>query len=168
VNVGAGDINGDGDDDVITGTGYGGLALVNVFDGQSGQLRRNFFAFSSTFLGGVVVSAGDLEGDGHADIVVGVDYGAAGNVRVFSGADGSLRGEFVTQYLRGVTLTTMDFDGDGKADILASHQFSMNREGGVVYKGTTLTGLASWGDFSDDGLGADEFSGAFIAGWSGP
>src|SRR5919202_1074403 len=75
VYVGAGDINGDGADDIITGAGAGGGPHVEVFDGRSGAILRSFFAYAAGFTGGVRVAGGDVNGDGTPDILTGAGPG---------------------------------------------------------------------------------------------
>ena len=53
--------------DVITGAGEGGGAHVRVFNGRSGVELQGFFPAAST--SGVRVAAGDVNGDGRADII---------------------------------------------------------------------------------------------------
>src|SRR5207244_1471724 len=60
VRVAAGDVNGDGTDDIITGAGPGGGPHVKVFSGVDGSLLLSFFAYDARFSGGVFVAAGDL------------------------------------------------------------------------------------------------------------
>jgi hypothetical protein len=86
VRVATGDVTGDGVDDVITAPGYGGGPLVKVFDGQTGTELRRFMAYHHTFRGGVYVAAGDVNGDGHADIITGAGEFGGPHVRVFNGA----------------------------------------------------------------------------------
>jgi len=71
VHVALGDVNGDGFADIITGAGAGGGPHVKVFDGITGDEIASFFAYDLTFTGGVFVAAGDVTGDGKADIVTG-------------------------------------------------------------------------------------------------
>src|SRR5205814_1435174 len=89
VYVAAGDVNGDGFPDVITGAGTGGGPHVKVFDGLTGAVIYSFFAYDAAFRGGVTVAAGDVDGDGHADIITGAGPGGGPHVEVFSGATGA-------------------------------------------------------------------------------
>src|SRR5262249_25632237 len=59
------------------------------YDGKTFQLIRQFFAYDPNFTGGVFVAAGDVNGDGFADIICGADAGGGPDVAVFSGQDGS-------------------------------------------------------------------------------
>jgi hypothetical protein len=83
--VGGGDINGDGFADIITGAGPGAGPHVKVFDGRTGSELHSFFAYAPTFSGGVFVAAGDVDGDGRAEIITGPGSGSVPQVRVFDG-----------------------------------------------------------------------------------
>lgn len=85
--VASGDIDGDGFADIITGTDDGAAGHVKVFDGQTGSELRSFLPYG-TFAGGVRVAAGDLNGDGWADIVTGAGPGGGPHVKVFDGQSG--------------------------------------------------------------------------------
>lgn len=91
--VAAADLDGDGVAEIVTGPGQGGGPHVRVFR-LDGTDRYGFFAYAPAFSGGVRVAAGDLNGDGKADIVAAPGPGAAPQVRVFK-ADGATLTRFL-------------------------------------------------------------------------
>jgi hypothetical protein len=121
VRVAVGDVNGDGTPDIITAPGAGGGPNVKVFDGKTGALIRSFMAYNPAFTGGVYVAAGDVNGDGIADIIVGAGAGGGPNVRVFDGKTGAMIASFFAfnpAFTGGVRVAAGDFNQDGLADIV--------------------------------------------------
>jgi hypothetical protein len=86
VSLAAADLTGDGAADIIVGAGYRGAPRVRVFDGASGGLLQDFFAFDPSSRGGVSVAATDATGDGVPEIVTGAGPGGGSLVRVFDAA----------------------------------------------------------------------------------
>jgi FG-GAP-like repeat/FG-GAP repeat len=118
--VAAGDVNGDGKADIITGADAGGGPHVRVFDGATRKIITEFFAFDAAFHGGVRVAAGDVNGDGKADIICAAGPGGGPHVKVFDGTNGKLIREFFAfdaSFHGGVFVSAADVNGDGKVDI---------------------------------------------------
>lgn len=95
----SGDVNGDGVADIITaqGPGVGSGSEIRIYDGAAARfasqalLISDFFAYSNVpgagqapgFAGGVFVAAGDLNGDGLAEVIVSPGAGASGHIKIF-------------------------------------------------------------------------------------
>ena len=136
VSITLGDVNGDGVVDVIAGAGPGGGPHVRVFSGVDLAELASFFAYDPVFAGGVQVAAGDVDGDGRADIITGAGPGGGPHVQVFSGAAVTRFGFFSPYdaafyesvlasffaydpfFLGGVHVAAGDVNGDGRADII--------------------------------------------------
>ncbi len=121
VRVALGDLTGDGVPEIVTAPGPGAPPLVKVFDGASGVELGGFLAYDPAFQGGVFVAAGDLTGDGHADLVTGAGPGGPPHVKVFSGAGGDLLASFFAYdpaFQGGVRVAVTDVTGDGVVDLL--------------------------------------------------
>ena len=112
--VAAGDLNRDGLADIVVGAGAGGGPLVRTFDGKSGKLVQEFFAFNPEVLSGIQVAVGDYGNDGRADIVVGLGADGGSQVRIFDGKSLEVLADFYAfdkDFTGGVTLATGRFDG---------------------------------------------------------
>lgn len=83
VNVAAGDFDGNGKDEIITGAGRGGGPQVRVFS-SDGTVLGQFFAYDKAFRGGVDITAGDINADGIDEIVTGAGPGGGPHVRIFA------------------------------------------------------------------------------------
>ncbi|MFO0848156.1 MAG: FG-GAP-like repeat-containing protein [Gemmataceae bacterium] len=119
VYVATGDVNGDGKEEILTGTGVGGGPLVRVFDG-TGKLLTQVFPFESTFRGGVNVAAGDVNGDGRVDILATPGPGGGPVVRAYDSATLTPVAEYLAfdpSYRGGLFVAAGDLDGDGIDEI---------------------------------------------------
>ncbi|HEX4610580.1 MAG TPA: FG-GAP-like repeat-containing protein, partial [Urbifossiella sp.] len=140
VRTAVGDFNGDGTPDLAVGTGPGAVAEVKVLDGKTGAVLFDVQPFAN-FTGGVFVTAGDITGDGTADLVVTPDLSGGPRVEVYRGGDFALVANFFgiddPNFRGGVRAGVGDLTGDGHADIVVSAGFG----GGPrisVYDGAAL------------------------------
>lgn len=121
VRIAVGDVNGDGIADVICGAGPGGGPHVRVFSGNDAHELASFYAYDAAFTGGVFVAGGDVNGDGHADIISGAGAGGGPHVRVYSGVDLAQLASFFAYdsgFTGGVSVAVTDANGDGATDII--------------------------------------------------
>ena len=116
-----GDVTGDGFADFLFAAGPGGGPRIVVIDGVSLKQISSFFAYASTFRGGIYISAGDLNGDGVEEIVTGA--GATGGPHVQSFNAFGVKAftgfyAYATNYTGGVTVATGDLNGDNIDEII--------------------------------------------------
>jgi hypothetical protein len=117
----SGDFNGDGIMEILAAAGPGGGPAIAILNSQTGAVIESFFAFSSTFTGGVFVAVRDFNGDGISDIIVGAGAGGGPEVRVFDGSNLSVLKAFFAydqSFTGGVTVAAIDFNADGILDIV--------------------------------------------------
>lgn len=137
-----GEVNGDGTPDLLVSAGFLGGPRIALFDGTTvakttpTRLIGDFFAFEDTLRNGAFVTAGDVNGDGNADLAFGGGPGGAPRVRLFDGATllaappftnldavaatGQLANFFAGDSSRrgGIRLTMADANADGIADLI--------------------------------------------------
>ena len=120
VSLAVADVTGDGRPDIVTGAGQGGGPLVNVF-GATGQYAYGFFAYDPSFRNGVVVTAGDLDGNKVAEIITGTNPGGGPAVNIFNGSSGVQVDGFLAgpETSRGGVSVSVVTDATGKASVLS-------------------------------------------------
>jgi hypothetical protein len=141
VRVAVADLNGDGVPDLVVGAGPGGGPAVKGIDGRTGEELFTIFAYEPEFRGGVQVAAGDLDGDGWAEVVVGSGVGGGPRVRVFRGSDLAVAADFMAfepEFRGGVTVAVGDFGGG--PEVVAGSGVG---GGGVAKRFTPAGGLVS-------------------------
>lgn len=123
VRVAAGDITGDGIDDIIVARGPGAVTEIRAFDGANNAQIRAFLPFGVGFTSGAFIAAADVNGDGYADIIASVDSGNSPHIKVFDGVTSSVINDFnpfSAGLTGGVRIAAADLTGDGKAEIIAT------------------------------------------------
>jgi len=157
VSVATADFNGDGFGDIVIGAAAGGSSHVKVIDGRTFQDLRSYFAFSRDYTFGVRVAAGDVNGDGHPDVLVGAGEGGTPQFRVFDGVTGAIIRDgiaFSPEFTGGISISVGDVDGDGFADVILGAGSSGNPHV-KVFSGLNGALLASFfvnEDFSPDAI----------------
>src|SRR5205814_282665 len=119
--VATGDTTGDGRAEIITGIDAYCCTQVHVLDGLTGSDIAGFYPFGPSSQSGARVAAGDLNGDGRADVIVAAQAGEGTEVKAFDVASGKqLASFFVLEpgVVPGASLAAGDLDGDGKAEIV--------------------------------------------------
>ena len=145
----AGDVDGDGVLDLVVGApGYAsGAGRAFVYSGASGQLLFLHDGAPASNLGSDVAPAGDVDGDGFGDVLVGAPGGlttSVGHAVVLAGPAGGvmlsissgLAGDLFGASVEGVG----DVDGDGTPDLLVGATLDdttfTNAGRAYVYSGT--------------------------------
>jgi hypothetical protein len=136
VTVAVADVNSDGVDDILVGSGPGGGPRIRAFDGAtvaggSPAVLADFFAYESSFRGGVNVAAGDTDGDGIPEILAGAGNGGGPRIRIIpaaaalaalGGGDPTATADFFAyeeSFRGGVTVASGELTGDNRDDIVA-------------------------------------------------
>ena len=179
--AGAGDLDGDGFDDLAIGVpdaGAGGEVLVfrGGPDGPRSAPDRTLSGPTSSDFGWALSGAGDVNEDGYDDLAVGAPSfagGGAGSVALFRGSPNGVataaawRGS--TQFdgsASGAALATGEIDGDGRADVISGAPSWSGRGRVDVYRGPgpssgSLYASASSAEGDESNAG---FGGAIAAG----
>jgi hypothetical protein len=176
--AGAGDLNGDGYSDVVvgapnSGAGGGASGVANVYFGAAGTSfdevpEGTIVGSAGDVLGFSVASAGDVNGDDFADLVV----AAPGNddAYVFMGAagtsfdvtpDGTLAGPTPGEFFGISVAGTGDMDGDGFDDLVIGATALSGTSAGSAFlfrggQGPSFDETSDWyypGEFAEDNFG---------------
>jgi len=186
----AGDVNGDGFSDVIVGAPYydagqtdegrafvyyGSASGISIPPSWTNEINQNGANYGMS-----VASAGDINGDGYADVIVGAsgyDVGVlvnAGRAYVYLGSVAGLRttyewtadsGQSWALYGNSVA-SAGDVNGDGYSDVLVGANFFNNPETdegrAFVYHGSP-SGIAKVAEWTNEGNQVEAWLGVSVA-----
>jgi FG-GAP repeat len=188
--AGAGDVNGDGYADVIVGAyRYDHIhideGLISIYFGSASGLSTSadwttYSGQENGKIGFAVAGAGDVNGDGYADVIAGADCYDNGEIEegrafVYYGSvtgPGAVTDWYVESNQAGAQLGRSvagagDVNGDGYADVIVGAYYYENgeyREGkAFIYPGSA-TGLSTTAIWSAESDQADAYYGIWVAG----
>jgi large repetitive protein len=164
VRVAVGDVNDDGTPDILAVTASG-RAIVAGFSGTTiGQTIpfqpfAPYYATGANSTGGGWIAAGDVNGDGFADIAVGNGSGAA-QVRIVDGESLPMGGNPIlirtislgTSAATGVHARLVDLNGDGKLELVEGANMGAGPLVGI-FSATTGNLISSFDAFDTTFLG---------------
>lgn len=124
VNVACGDVNGDGEVEIVTAPRSGLGPLVTIFN-KNGETLKIFNAYDKNFRGGVFLSLGNVVGgirNKKMEIIVGAGLSGGPHVRIFDN-NANVLGQFFAydkSFRGGVIVSSGDVDSDGLAEIITA------------------------------------------------
>jgi len=86
VDVAGADFNVDGFADIVVSAGPGGGPEVRVFDANTLNVLTQFYAYATSFSGGVTVATGETDGSGLASLITGAGPGGGSHVKIWRNA----------------------------------------------------------------------------------
>lgn len=149
------DIDNDGVDDLVIGEPWANVrGNAYVYSGGTGALIYSYVATAGVQrLGGTCSGAGDVDGDGTPDFMIGSPSLATGYyIEVFSGATGNV----IHQIIGGYSSDELgDLDNDGYPDVVVGYsEYGAGPGTAKVLSGRTWQPIYSWsGDYSHYSFG---------------
>ena len=189
----AGDVNGDGYDDVIVGAPFYDInSLTNTNEGAlfvyygsatgpSATADRSIISGQAgALLGMSVASAGDVNNDGFDDVIAGAPFYDntfvdGGGLFVYSGSAGGLSatpgwnafGDKLNAGLGETVASAGDVNGDGYSDVISGAPYyvsdTLESEGGSFVYHGSASGLSATADWSAYGGDANALFGASVS-----
>ncbi|MBI2472934.1 S8 family serine peptidase [Candidatus Uhrbacteria bacterium] len=125
VRLAMGDVDGDGEEEIVTVPGPGGGAQVRIFD-LNGKLEGQFFAFDESFRSGFFIATGDTDGDGIEEIVVSMDADSTNDSQILIfNSKGTVQNQFFSSFGNddkkgSIRVALADVDGDQTDEVVVA------------------------------------------------
>jgi len=117
--VSSGDVNGDGANEIIVGSGYRMAPLVKIY-ANTGHFIKQFSVIGGGFDSGINVLCSDINNDSKAEIIISPEMNFSPEVSVYD-FDGNLITSFLAyqqNFNGGVSLTSADIDNNKIPEII--------------------------------------------------
>ena len=140
--VASGDFNGDGVTDFAVATGAGSVSMVAIINGRDGSFLVSPTVLWAGYTGGFYLAAGDIDGDGRAELVVAAGADAPPVVATFRVGGGGLQLQmsfiaFDAAWWRGgIRVAAGDLNRDGYADVVVTTGSGLGAV--AIYNGADL------------------------------
>ena len=119
--IAAGDVNGDGRDEIVEGLDAGCCTTLHVLDAMSGSDLSGFYPYGTNSEVGARVAAGDLNGDGEADVIA-LPLGSTriSAFRLSGGTPFRTIDAFGGEVSGPISIAAGNLTGDARAEIVAA------------------------------------------------
>ena len=148
--VSAGDLNGDGFDDVVFGApAYEPNGAVFIYYGSAGgpSLLADKILYGNIGFGNRVNCKGDVNNDGYKDLIIGDPFNGGGKVWIYNGSSSGISDSATSQFGPrtsgsnfGFSVSSADVNGDGYSDLIAGIYNeivnNMNNVGAYIFPGS--------------------------------
>lgn len=126
VNVRSGDLDGDGQDEIVAVPGSVGGPHLKVFS-KNGKLLAQKFVYDKNFNGGVLLELADTDGDGIKEIIVAAKDRGEPVIKIYRYSNKKLSlvrkfTAFTKSFRGGLRLVIGDLNGDGKDEIIITNR----------------------------------------------
>lgn len=126
VNLAAGDIDNDGINELIVGTGYRAAPHIRIFNGYGEEklIPGGFFAFDKNYRTGVEVSVGDIDGDNENEIAATTAYHLENKIKFFD-KHGKEKISFVPNFnidINSIQIALGNVFGDNRDELIISNK----------------------------------------------
>lgn len=115
------------------------VTIIKV-SGSKFQKLKTFNPYSINFRNGIIIAAGDVNGDGRGELITTGSSGYWSHVKVFNSQGRKLTGFLPASkaYLGGVTITALDVNEDGRDEVLTA-TYSRGDPGVRIFRYSGLT-----------------------------